>query len=51
MDWCETSAKAFIVIGDSAPHPPSYTDQAISWHTELDVLVGMGVKVRNISGA
>ena len=45
LDWSENSAKAFVMIGDCLPHPPSYTDQSIYWGTELDVLIGMGVKV------
>lgn len=45
LDWSEESAKALVVIGDCEPHPPSYTDQKINWHSELDILKGMGVKV------
>ncbi|VDI13275.1 Hypothetical predicted protein [Mytilus galloprovincialis] len=48
LDWSEDSAKALVVIGDHEPHPPSYTDQNINWHTELDVLKGMGVKVYGV---
>lgn len=48
LDWSEDSAKALIVIGDSEPHPPSYTDQNISWHTELDIMKGMAVKVYGV---
>ncbi|VDI08916.1 Hypothetical predicted protein [Mytilus galloprovincialis] len=48
LDWSEDSAKALVVIGDCEPHPPSYTDQKINWHTELDVLKGMGVKVYGV---
>ena len=46
MDWSEDSAKAFVLIADDVPHAPSYTDQHIYWRDELDVLIGMGVKVR-----
>ena len=45
LDWSEESAKALIVIGDDIPHVPSYTDMDLYWHTELDVLCGMGIKV------
>ena len=45
MDWSEDSAKALVVIGDAEPHPPSMTDQNIYWHTELDILAGLGIKV------
>ena len=46
LDWSEDSAKAFVLIADDVPHAPSYTDQHIYWRDELDVLIGMGVKVR-----
>ena len=45
LDWSEDSAKAFVMIGDCLPHQPGYTDQNIFWLTELDILIGMGVKV------
>ncbi|XP_005103641.2 uncharacterized protein LOC101862815 [Aplysia californica] len=48
LDWAEDSAKALVVIGDLFPHPPSYTDQNISWREELDLLSGMGVKVYGV---
>lgn len=48
LDWSEDSAKALVVIGDCEPHPPSYTDQNIDWHAELDVLKGMEVKVYGV---
>ena len=48
LDWSEESAKALVIIGDCEPHPPSYTDQKINWHLELDILKGMGVKVFNL---
>ena len=34
------------MIGDDIPHVVSYTDQRTNWHDELDVLKGLGVKVR-----
>ncbi len=45
LEWSENAAKALVVIGDAVPHAVSYTDQKINWHTELDVLRGMGIKV------
>ncbi|XP_060066491.1 uncharacterized protein LOC132546792 [Ylistrum balloti] len=48
LDWSENSAKAFVVIGDCEPHPPSYTDQHINWRDEMEVLKGMGVKVYGV---
>ncbi|VDH99269.1 Hypothetical predicted protein [Mytilus galloprovincialis] len=44
LDWTEDSAKALVVIGDCEPHPPSYTDQKINWHDELNALKAMEVK-------
>ena len=49
MDWAEDSAKALIVIGDCLPHPPSYTDQQVNWHNDLDILKAMEIKVRILS--
>ncbi|GFO13410.1 von Willebrand factor type a [Plakobranchus ocellatus] len=48
LDWSEESAKALVMIGDLYPHPPSYTDQHISWRDELDVLTGIGVRVYGV---
>ncbi|XP_064614509.1 LOW QUALITY PROTEIN: uncharacterized protein LOC135478168 [Liolophura sinensis] len=48
LDWSDEAAKALVVIGDCEPHPPGYTDQGINWHQELDVLVGMDVKVYGV---
>ena len=48
LEWSEDSAKALVMIGDAIPQAPSYTDQKTNWHTELDVLKGMGVKVWTI---
>lgn len=48
LDWTEDSAKALVVIGDCEPHPPSYTDQKINWHEELDALKAMEVKVYGV---
>ncbi|KAH3836606.1 uncharacterized protein LOC127877657 isoform X2 [Dreissena polymorpha] len=48
LDWSESSAKALVMIGDEVPHPPSYTDQGVFWMDELDVLIGMGIKVYGV---
>ncbi|VDI75052.1 Hypothetical predicted protein [Mytilus galloprovincialis] len=48
LDWTEDSAKALVVIGDCEPHPPSYTDQKINWHDELNALKAMEVKVYGV---
>lgn len=36
------------MIGDSNPHPPSYTTSAIWWRDELAALVDQGVKVYGV---
>jgi len=48
FDWTEDSSKAFVVIGDCYPHPPSYTTEKINWHDELDDLIDLGVKVYGV---
>ncbi|KAH3755364.1 uncharacterized protein LOC127849297 [Dreissena polymorpha] len=48
LDWGEDSAKALVMIGDEPPHHKHYTDQKLFWKDELDVLVGMGVKVYGV---
>lgn len=44
----EPGNRALVMIGDSFPHPPSYTTQSIWWRDELQALVDMGIKVRLI---
>ncbi|XP_052796049.1 uncharacterized protein LOC128228656 isoform X2 [Mya arenaria] len=48
LDWSENSAKALVMIGDEPPHHKNYTDQHLFWMDELDVLIGMGVKVYGV---
>ncbi|XP_033099059.1 uncharacterized protein LOC117102761 [Anneissia japonica] len=48
LSWTEGSARALVMIGDDVPHPPSYTDQHINWHTELDRLRDMNIKVYGV---
>lgn len=48
LTWREDSAKALVMIGDEVPHAPSYTTEKINWWEELDMLVGMGVKVYGV---
>ncbi len=45
LSWSDDSAKALVIIGDALPHEISYTDQAVNWHDELDILVDKGIKV------
>ncbi|KAH9505102.1 hypothetical protein Btru_059531 [Bulinus truncatus] len=48
LDWSEDSAKALVLIGDNHPHPPSYTDQQLKWHEDIDTLSSMGIKVYGV---
>ncbi|XP_071966071.1 uncharacterized protein [Antedon mediterranea] len=48
LSWTERSARALVMIGDDKPHPPSYTDQCVNWHTELYRLRDMNVKVYGV---
>lgn len=36
------------MIGDSYPHPPSYTTSNIWWRDELSALVDLGIKVYGV---
>ena len=38
-------AKAFVLIGDAVPHPPSYSSAHCSWQEELGILADKGVKI------
>ncbi|KAH3751130.1 hypothetical protein DPMN_185676 [Dreissena polymorpha] len=48
LDWGEDSAKAFVMIRDEPPHHKHYTDQTLFLNDELELLVGMGVKVYGV---
>ncbi|EGG16417.1 hypothetical protein DFA_09452 [Cavenderia fasciculata] len=48
LAWSPNASKAFVVIGDAAPHPPSYTDLNINWFKEVDDLAKMGVKIYGV---
>ena len=39
MDWREDSEQVVILVGDSVPHPNTYTDKDIYWFDELQDLV------------
>jgi len=45
MRWRAAARKVLVVVGDSEPHPPSYTDQDIYWRDEVCKLRDMGVKI------
>jgi len=48
FSWTPEASKAFVVIGDCDPHPPSYTTLKINWWDELDALIDLGVKVYGV---
>eukprot|EP01105_Mastigella_eilhardi_P027764 TRINITY_DN875_c0_g1_i1.p1 TRINITY_DN875_c0_g1~~TRINITY_DN875_c0_g1_i1.p1 ORF type:complete len:688 (+),score=119.93 TRINITY_DN875_c0_g1_i1:50-2065(+) len=43
MGWRARAKKVLVMIGDSGPHPPSYTDQCIFWRDEAEALAACGV--------
>ncbi|KAH3765835.1 von willebrand factor type A domain protein [Pelomyxa schiedti] len=45
LSWRNSAKKILIVVGDSHPHPPSYTTQQISWQKELHILRSWRVKI------
>ncbi|GAM22786.1 hypothetical protein SAMD00019534_059610 [Acytostelium subglobosum LB1] len=48
LSWSTHTSKAFVMIGDANPHPPSYTDLKINWFKECDDLHNMGIKVYGV---
>jgi len=48
MSWREDHAKALVMIGDSIPHPPSFTPYAIDWEEEVADLAKKGVKIYSV---
>ncbi|KYQ93890.1 hypothetical protein DLAC_05294 [Tieghemostelium lacteum] len=48
LSWSSHTSKAFVMIGDASPHPPSFTDLKINWFKECDDLYEMGVKVYGV---
>eukprot|EP01103_Thecamoeba_quadrilineata_P014439 TRINITY_DN4314_c0_g1_i1.p1 TRINITY_DN4314_c0_g1~~TRINITY_DN4314_c0_g1_i1.p1 ORF type:complete len:522 (-),score=141.43 TRINITY_DN4314_c0_g1_i1:1196-2629(-) len=44
FEW-SARKRALVIIGDSCPHPPSYTDLDIWWRDELVKLISKDVKV------
>lgn len=50
-DMSRSCAKVLIVVGDSYPHPPSYTTQGLYWRDEAAKLAQDGVKVFGVCAA
>jgi hypothetical protein len=46
--WTKDCSKAFVMIGDQVPHPPSYTTSKINWFDETDRLAEKGVKIYGV---
>ena len=47
-DGEEGIAKAFVLIADASPHPPSYSTAHCSWQEEVGKLADRGVKVYGV---
>ena len=50
-DGEEGIAKAFVMIADAVPHPPSYSTAHCSWQEELGKLADRGVKVYGVQAS
>ena len=50
-DPSRSCAKVLIVVGDSYPHPPSYTTQRLYWRDEVAKLAQDGVRVFGVCAA
>jgi len=48
LSWSSYTTKAFVMIGDSPPHPPYYTPHHLNWVREADDLEALGVKIYGI---
>ncbi|EGC32613.1 hypothetical protein DICPUDRAFT_155398 [Dictyostelium purpureum] len=48
LSWSKHTSKAFVMIGDSNPHEPSFTNLHINWFEECDNLFDMGIKIYGI---
>ncbi|EGC32371.1 hypothetical protein DICPUDRAFT_81796 [Dictyostelium purpureum] len=48
LSWSSHTSKAFVMIGDSPPHPPYYTNHHINWVRECDDLEALGIKIYGI---
>lgn len=50
-DPSRSCAKVLIVVGDSYPHPPSYTTQHLYWRDEVAKLAQDGIRVFGVCAA
>lgn len=48
LNWRKGSTKVLIMIGDSHPHPPSFTSEKIYWKDEVRSLREIGVKIYGV---
>jgi len=48
LSWSQHTSKAFVMIGDSNPHEPSFTDLNINWFQECDDLFDKGIKIYGV---
>ncbi|EGG14373.1 hypothetical protein DFA_12145 [Cavenderia fasciculata] len=48
LTWSEHTSKAFVMIGDSNPHQPTFTDLNINWFKECDDLHERGIKIYGV---
>ncbi|KAN0037391.1 hypothetical protein ACTFIV_002737 [Dictyostelium citrinum] len=48
LSWSSHTSKALVMIGDSPPHPPYYSNHHLNWVRECDDLEALGVKIYGI---
>ncbi|KAF2078027.1 hypothetical protein CYY_000665 [Polysphondylium violaceum] len=48
LSWSQHTSKAFVMIGDSNPHQPTFTDLNINWFQECDDLYDKGIKIYGV---
>ncbi|KAH3765500.1 von Willebrand factor, type A [Pelomyxa schiedti] len=48
MSWRASARRVLVLIGDSEPHPPSFTDQDIFWKDEAELLHSMGITLYTV---
>eukprot|EP01132_Coremiostelium_polycephalum_P001169 gene1169-1480_t len=48
MSWSKHTSKAFVMIGDSPPHPPYYSNLGLNWVREVDDLEALGIKIYGV---
>ncbi|GAM20505.1 hypothetical protein SAMD00019534_036800, partial [Acytostelium subglobosum LB1] len=48
MSWSKHTSKALVMIGDSPPHTPYYTNLNLNWIQETDDLEALGIKIYGV---